>query len=133
MNSLADLQLITNEISIKNNNLAAGQFSVSPTFTRKMGKTSDNKYFTELTIEMKDKEEARFPIDLRIRLTGIFDLSQIQEDQIDSFLKIQAVQILFPYLRTMVSNITASSLMSPIVLPVIDVLKMFPEDQQTNN
>lgn len=129
MEALANIQIITNEVQIINNMLPNGQFKASPKFFRKTGTVDDNKHFTELTIEIRNTEETPFPIDLRIRMTCVFDLSNIDPDQIDKFLKIQGIQILFPYLRTMVSNVTASAMMPPIVLPIIDVLKLFPEDQ----
>ena len=76
-------------------------------------------------INLENKEENPFPINLKIVLTGNFSLEKVANEDRDNFLKHQAVQILFPYIRTMVSNITSSSMMMPIVLPVIDVLTLF--------
>ena len=45
----------------------------------------------------------------------------------DNFLNIQAVQIMFPYIRTMVTSLTSAALMQPLILPFVDVRQLFQE------
>lgn len=127
MESFVNFQIITEEVSISNNFLPDGEFMVSPEIKRETGiiDSENNLYFTRLTLRLENKEENPFPINLKIVLTGNFSLEKVANEDRDNFLKHQAVQILFPYIRTMVSNITSSSMMMPIVLPVIDVLTLF--------
>lgn len=131
MEPFVNFQIITEEISIINNYLADGEFSVCPEIKREYGTIDgeNNLYFTRLILKLVNKEEAAFPIDLKIVLMGQFSMEKVDTSDINNFLKYQAVQILFPYMRTMVSNITSSAMMTPIVLPIIDVLKLFPEDE----
>ena len=125
--TIANFQIITNEISIKNNKLPDGNFSIAPRYSRSIGMIDRNTGFMELGLEIINSEDTPFPLDIKVSLTGIFELTQVPEDQRDYFLKITAVQIMFPYVRNIVSTITSSALMPPIILPIIDVKKLFPE------
>lgn len=125
MEPLVNMQLITNEVSIKNNNLPNGQFTINPKFTRNIGAIDESHAFTELKVEILNSEDAPFPVDVVVSLTGLFDISTLPEKDVDAFLKFQAVHILLPYIRSMVSSITASSLMPPILLPIVDAKALF--------
>lgn len=129
MNELVKIKIETNEISIKNNNLPAGSFKIYPAFSRKTGHIKDSKYFTEITMEIKNTKDNPFPVDIHIRMTCIFDVANLQEDQIDKMLKIQGMVTLIPYIRATVSSLTALSMLPPIVLPIMDTLDIFPEDR----
>ncbi len=132
MVSLVDFEIKIEEISIKNNNLESEQesFDISPEISRDLRFLNDDQSIgqTRLNFSLINSDENIFPIDLRIILVGTFVLEKISEEDRESFLKYQAVQILFPYLRTMLSNITSSAFMSPILLPVIDVYKLFGDE-----
>ncbi len=132
MESLVDFEIKIEEISIKNNNLESEQesFDISPEISRDIRFLNDDQSIgqTRLNFSLINSDENIFPIDLRIILVGTFVLEKISEEDRESFLKYQAVQILFPYLRTMLSNITSSAFMSPILLPVIDVYKLFGDE-----
>ncbi|MBQ6606494.1 MAG: protein-export chaperone SecB [Firmicutes bacterium] len=128
MQPLVNMQLVTNEISIKNNHLPDGQFTIQSQITRNIGVLDETHSTVELVLEILNTEEHPFPVDIRISLTGVFDISTLPAEAHDSFLKLQAIQIMYPYLRTMLTNITSSSLMPPIVLPIVDVSTLFPED-----
>lgn len=133
MEALAEFQIVTNEISIKNNDMPAGDYKVNPQISRNTGKLGEERYYTELMFSLTNTEDNPFPIDLKVRMTGTFNLRNIDKEQIENFLKIQGVQILFPYVRTMVSNITSSAMMPPIILPVVDVLKLFGDTMAEDN
>lgn len=128
MENVANMQIITKEVTIKNHMISGKEFIVNPLFYRRIGKTDDS-FFTELKVEILNKEENPFPIDLSLTIMGVFRFSgEIEQKNIENFLNIQAVQILFPYLRTMVTNLTSSILMTPLILPIVDVAKLFPNN-----
>ncbi len=127
MNALGDLQLVVEEISIKNNDLPAGQFQVDPVLSKKVEKLDDTHYAVRLLLELKNTEEKPFPIELTVRLTGIAETSNVPEQALDDFLNVQAVQIMFPYIRTMVTSLTSAALMQPLILPFVDVRQLFQE------
>ena len=123
----------TSEISLKNHYLPYGNYQLKPYLTRKYGKIEgqENRYCLELQAVFKDEPNNPFPIDLTIRIKGIFEIEGDDEEEINTFLKMQGMQMVFPYLRTMVSSITASALMPPIMLPIID-LREFKDEVEQN-
>ena len=90
---------------------------------------AENTGYTELIAEIVNTPDAPFPLDIRVSLTGIFEMNNIPLEQHDSFLKITAVQVLFPYVRNIISTVTASALVPPIVLPIIDVKTLFQQEE----
>lgn len=132
MESVVDMMLQTDEVSIKNNNLPDGNYTVNPQFTRHIGFIDKDTAYTELVLEITNTEEHPFPVDIKVVVRGLFRNRKIPKEQEEQFLKINAVSILYPYVRTIVSTITTASLFPPIILPVIDVSNLFPEDNNTD-
>lgn len=128
MEPLANVQLAINELSIRNNGLPPGEFIVSPRFTRNIGVVSENVSCVNLIVEIVNTPEIPFPFDIKADLMGVFELSKIPEHERDYFLKITAVQVLLPYVRGIVSSVTANTFMPPVILPIVDVHELFPDD-----
>lgn len=120
-----NMTIVANEMSFKNHELLAGDYTAKPLITRKTGKLNnkDNNYGVEMSVIFKDQKDSRFPVDLCVTITGIFDIENGNEKEIRDFLKIQGVQMVYPYLRAMVSNIFTAALLPPVVLPIIDAYK----------
>lgn len=131
--TIKKMTITTNEISLTNNNLSEGNFQVKPYITRKYGKVKEkeNIYGVEMQVVFKDEPENRFPINLTVRITGLFEIEGDNIEEINNFLKIQGVQMVFPYLRAMVSSITSSALMPPIMLPIINPYDFVDEEKTT--
>lgn len=127
MSVFSNVEIVTNEIKIKNHQMPAGEFELIPTFSRKTGQLADNKYFTELSVAISNVEEHPFPIDLYVCMTAIFPGDNLPSEDVDSFLKSEGAAVLYPYLRSLVSSIATSALMPPIILPVIDMDMLFAE------
>jgi len=125
---LANMRLVTNELSIKNNDLPDGQFECHPRFTRKMDRIDPKTAYTQLIVEIENSEEHPFPVNICVDVTGFFEITALPESQIDSFLKEQAVQIIFPYVRSMISSAMSAAMMPPLIIPIIDVRKVFQDE-----
>ena len=112
---------VVNEASIKNNNLPVGNFKLNPQIQKKIGKANspENAYIVEVRAEIHNTPDNPFPIDLIASLSGIFNIEGDNEEEINNFLQIQGFQIVFPYLRSLVSNMTANAMMPPIFLPIV--------------
>ncbi len=130
MEPIVEMSFQTNEVSIKNNHLPDGNYTVNPNFTRKTGFVDKDTAFTELSVEIINTKEHPFPVDIRASVTGFFRNIRVPAEQEEDFLKYNAVHILFPYLRTIISTITTASMFPPIILPIIDVNTLFPDDQE---
>lgn len=76
----------------------------------------------ELNVEIGDKEES--PFFMSICLEGLFELSQdYLEYDINVFYS-NALSILYPYVRAIVSTYTAGANIKPVILPTINIKKM---------
>lgn len=76
----------------------------------------------ELNVEIGDKEESTFF--MSICLEGLFELSQdYLEYDINVFYS-NALSILYPYVRAIVSTYTAGANIKPVILPTINIKKM---------
>lgn len=132
MVQISTMRIIVEDMEYHNNHLPGGNFDFSPEIFRRIGKTRNNKYFTELLFVLKNTKEKPFPIDITLKIKGIFDCESISKDEkeIEKFLEIDATNLLYPYLRSTITTITSASLVPPIVLPVIDALTIIPEDEK---
>ena len=127
MESLINYKLITNKISIINNHIKDGSFPVDPQVRRTINKLDDNHSAVTYELVLKNTVSQPFPFDIEVSLTGVFDVSKLDDKSADDFLKVQSCQIIFPQIRTIVANLTASSFIPPILLPIIDARKMFSD------
>lgn len=122
-----NFSLMVNELSLKNNNLPQDEYTIAPLFSRRIQILEDHVGVVQLRIEIKNTDETPFPMDLVVDLSGRFQMEDIHQEQIEEFLKFQAVRILLPYLRSMVTNLTSTALAAPILLPLMDPVEMFKE------
>ena len=127
MGNLTEMRLITNEISVKNNNLPGGSFNLMPKIQRLIGKVDETHASVEIRVEIHNTEENPFPVDVIASMTGIFDMSNIEEKDKEKFLKIQSVQLILPHMRSLIASTTAAALMTPLMLPIYDARTLFPD------
>ena len=79
-----------------------------------------NKMQIELSAHIfKDAERNNFPFEMRVCLVGDFELETEQENIID--FEANAIAILFPYLRALVSTYTANVNINPVILPAMNI------------
>lgn len=108
------------ELSFKQNNVKIpkdAKLDLKPSFSRRVRKTPDNEklHFVTLEVKIESSETSPKPFDLKVCLTGVFN--------------VQAVAILYPYLRAAVTNLTGAAFVAPLVLPVVGGA-LFPEDRE---
>lgn len=74
---------------------------------------------------------------VKVRIAGFFEIHQrpeeMTEEDILLFYKINAIAILFPYLRSIVSDVSSKGSEGPIILPTMNVVSMIEENQFTEN
>lgn len=74
----------------------------------------------ELKLEVfKEMKKNNYPFSINVTLTGLF---KTNGDNIEVF-RPNAIAILYPYLRSIVSTYTANSNVSTLILPPINVVK----------
>lgn len=76
----------------------------------------ENEYCLIMNLEMYTEDSK-----IDITINGYFDISKnIEEDIKDYFLQISAPAIVYPYIRTFISNVTAFDIGETVVLPIIN-------------
>ena len=61
---------------------------------------------------------------------GIYELAEVADARQERDFVIEATSMLYPYLRSMVTNLTAQAYIQPLNLPVLNG-PIFPEDRDT--
>ena len=125
MEPLVNMQFVINEVTLKNHNITGENFQVKPRFTRNIKKLNESNVNVELRVEILNTEENPFPMDIAVSMSGIFDISKLEEKDIRQFLEIQSVQFLLPYIRNLITTLTTASLMTPLMLPIYDARTLF--------
>jgi len=124
----------TDKLEITRNNIKPGNYKLNPTITRKTGKIKDNLFYTALSLAIVNTEEFPFPVNIQINFKGIFQFKNVtDESKVIEFLKVEAVKVMFPYLRTITTNLSVAAMMPPIVLPIVDTTKLFKENVNTDS
>ncbi len=118
---IKSFNIVVNEISIKNNHLPVGTFKLAPKIQRKIGKIDDgnNNYCVEIQVDIHNTPEVPFPMELTVNVSGIFNIEGDNAEQIDRFLKTQGFQMVFPHVRSLIANATASAMVPAVFLPIV--------------
>lgn len=104
-----------------------------PRLLFKLSIDQDNikKAIIDLGIEFGDINITNIPIYVKARITGVFVIEELEnnisEDEIIALYKINGIAILFPYLRSLVSDMTSKGSEPPIILPTMNIAKMISD------
>ena len=82
-----------------------------------------------LGIELGDESLETTPYYVKARILGLFDIESegLTKKQILSLYKFNGVAILFPYLRSLVSDLSCKGSDAPIIIPTINIASMINE------
>lgn len=106
------------------------RLDIKPQFSRQVRKANDNPrlVFVNLAVKIASTEQEPKPFDLDVSIVGIFELAEAPTSTQEREFVIEVTSMLYPYLRSMVTNLTAQAYVSPLNLPVITG-PIFPEDR----
>ena len=101
---------------------------IQPNFKRDIKKINDIQYEIELSIKISPEiNKGPIPFSAEVIIAGIFEMKEWEKEDINTIAINNATAILFPYLRTLVSNITMNGNIPPFVLPIMNITKLFVE------
>lgn len=124
-------KFVVNEATLINHNKSGEGFQIKPEYFKKVTQKSKNEFEVSLKVEIHDTPENPFPFELTVAIsliTSFDDVDKISQSDLDDYLNRQCLQILFPYLRSSVTNLTNAGMFNPLVLPIINV-NTFMENQ----
>jgi preprotein translocase subunit SecB len=116
-------------IYLHDHDLKGQNFKINPNYYKRITKQENNSFKLELFIEIKNTKDNPFPIDLTLDFETIFSFTDYESnEEINNFLNINAIQMIFPFMRSAINSIVSSALMPPLVLPIIDVRQFKDKD-----
>ncbi len=87
----------------------------------------DNEYLLELRMIWND---IKSPVIIDMVTCGIFNIEgNPDKKEIDKELKIQGAQIIFPFMRERILNVTSNGGITPILMPFINFEKVYQQNQ----
>lgn len=106
------------------------RLDIKPQFSRQVRKANDNPKlnFVALSVKVESTEAEPKPFNINVGIVGIFELAEEADAQQERDFVIEATSLLYPYLRSLVTNLTAQAYITPLNLPVISG-PIFPEDR----
>ena len=123
------------ELSFKLNRVRINpdeKLDIKPQFSRQVRKVNGNDKlnFVALSVKIESTEAEPKPFDILATLVGVFEVEDAKSDAEERKFVIEATKLIYPYLRSAVTNLTANAYIAPLNLPVISG-PIFPEDRDT--
>ena len=104
---------------------------INPTFQRDIHKIDDDNVVVSLIFSINN-DNNDMPFSVFADIKGAFHLENWEQPEQLPLITSNAVAILFPYLRTLVSMVTANANITPYVLPVMNIAAMFEQSKDTD-
>ncbi len=121
------------ELSFKLNRIKLNpedKLDIKPQFSRQVRKVNGNEKlnFVALSVKIESTEAEPKPFNIFATLVGVFEVDGMSGAADERRFVIEATKLVYPYLRSAVTNLTASAFIAPLNLPVISG-PIFPEDR----
>lgn len=131
ISSLRFINYIVNNVKFKSNKIQDDKKVWKLNFDI-INSTKVNKERTKMEIMLKlnvFKGQEESPFNMEVEISGFFELEG--EDDITRY-EANAIAIMYPYLRAIVSTYTASANIAPVILPAINVNAMLKRKKEEN-
>lgn len=99
---------------------------IKQSLSRALRQGENGAFDALLNFKTCPKENGKNPFDIEVQITGHFrivseDGAEADADTVSCMMNQNSYAILFPYLRAIITNLTATANIPPIVLPVINL------------
>lgn len=130
--SLRFIDYIVDEVNFKNKYNDNENFELDFDIDSNVDFKDKNNFILKLELYIFKKEED-VPFTMNVKVIGIFEVDDVEEKLREELAEKNAVAILFPYVRALVSNYTAIANVSPLILPPINVVQYIEEKKKKSN
>lgn len=129
---------IVNNLSYRKNEnyeKSEGGIEINPDFSAKI-LASESKAVVKISASITSKEDIPTPFDVEVTLSGFFEQDGYSKDKDDNekfkhMLSANALAILFPYVRTLISDLTLKSNEYPAFnLPVMNFVEIMNKENK---
>lgn len=118
----------TELFNLKKGSLTNKEYNVLPSLGKNIQQRDENTYELRLSFSMKNEENNILPLEIELIIKGVFMVENYSEEELNLFLNTNAIQILFPYLRGILSTTMSALMIQPIYLPLMDVRDIFSKE-----
>jgi preprotein translocase subunit SecB len=119
---IKNTMLQADQIFLRNTGVLGEDFKLNPVYEKQILIDKENTYILKLFVSLINSKEHPFPVDFKISFISKFEFENVSDQQdILNYLNINAIQMIFPFIRSAIANIFGAALLPPLVLPVIDV------------
>ena len=121
------------ELSFKLNRVKLNpeeKLDIKPQFSRQVRKVTGNEMlnFIALSVKIQSTEAEPKPFDINVTLVGVLEVTDVKNENEERNFVIEGTKLIYPYLRSAVTSLTANAYIAPLNLPVISG-SIFPEDR----
>lgn len=109
-----------------------GEVAIAPTLEitpKKLGQ--DDVFSVLMRVAIEDSDNIKYPFNLDVAIEGIFKVDL--NSDVKTLIELNTVSILFPYMRAIITQITALAGIEPLYLPIINVQQAYQQYQDQNN
>ncbi len=107
------------------------KINLEPVFKRDVAKQDDQKYEITLGISISsDHYQYAVPFNVEVIIKALFEMNNWEKVEMKTLAIDNATAILFPYLRTLLANVTMNGNVPPYMLPIMNVAMLFNEKQK---
>jgi preprotein translocase subunit SecB len=99
--------------------------TLNPKFKREVTKLSDMDYRVNLSVLIE--EDNKVPFTTFISISGDFKYDGWEHESKRQIIIDNSTSVLFPYLRTTLSNLTLNANITPYVLPLVNINRLFKD------
>lgn len=123
---------IVNNIEFNNNfNFSDNPVTIDFEIDSDVNFTNENEFLLGLEIEIfREAEKNNYPFNFKAEIIGFFEIDTDNQKEKEILSEQNAVAILFPYVRALISTYTSVSNVQPIILPPINVVSYLQQKKQ---
>lgn len=101
-----------------------------PEFYHSIDKISRDICDVYLGVNINSSANHNIPFDIETNIVGRFEVKDWEKEDRRILIEKNAVAILFPYLRALITSMTASANMDPYIIPVMNINALFEEQEK---
>ena len=104
------------------------EINIQPKFSRTVNKIDSNS--AEVILGFEVEKDVNIPFSMKIDVCGYFHLNDWENPDNSVLMVENTIAILFPYLRALISILTANANIPPYLIPVMNITALFSKKDE---
>ena len=103
-------------------NVPEGKIEIKQSITKNIQVRENGFFDATLSFKTIQQEGISYPFDIEVQITGHFQIQHDgTSDSHNAIINQNSYAILFPYLRAIITNLTGTANIPPIILPIVNL------------